>query len=58
VTDEIASGELVEVLPDYPRPTLSLYALYPERRLLPLKVRRLIDFLADWYSNPENTTHL
>ena len=53
--DALASGEVVEILEDFPRPTSYLYALYPERRLLPLKVRKLIDFLADWYSNPNNS---
>lgn len=56
--DALEKGELVEILSDYPRTPLSLYALYPERRLLPLKVRKLIDFLADWYKKQENTVGL
>lgn len=48
-------GELVQVLSDWNSPLSHLYILYPERRLLPLKVRVFIDFLADWYSKPENT---
>jgi len=53
--EALANGEVVEILKDFSRPTSYLYALYPERRLLPLKVRKLIDFLADWYANPKNS---
>jgi DNA-binding transcriptional LysR family regulator len=51
----LEAGEVIEVLEDFPRPTLHLYALYPERRLLPLKVRKLIDFLTDWYADEKNS---
>jgi len=51
----LASGKVVEILGDFPRPTRYLYALYPERRLLPLKVRKLIDFLDAYYTDPKNS---
>lgn len=49
VGDALKTGQVVPLLEDYTRPDMHLYALYPERRLLPLKVRLLIDFLADWF---------
>lgn len=50
---DMQSGSLVEVLEDWSLPLSHLYILYPEKRLLPLKVRVLIDFLANWYSKQE-----
>lgn len=48
VADDLESGRLVEVLPDWEKTSTTLYALYPERRFLPLKVRVFIDFLIEW----------
>lgn len=47
VSDDVASGRLVELLPDWEKPSTALYALYPARRFLPQKVRTLIDFLSE-----------
>ncbi len=44
---DLASGRLVKVLPDCRLPSQSLYALYPERRHLPTKVRVFVDFIID-----------
>ncbi|WP_299491790.1 LysR family transcriptional regulator [uncultured Shewanella sp.] len=46
----IKNKTLVPVLPDYQLVELQAYALYPENRYLPLKVRRLIDFLIERFS--------
>lgn len=54
--DAIAAGEVVPVLENWARPESALYTLYPERRLLPMKVRALIDFLADWFAPHANET--
>lgn len=43
----LASGALVEVLPQYRSITLGIYALYPSRKHLTPKVRALIDFLVE-----------
>ncbi len=51
--DALATGKVVALFPDTPRPPSHLYALYPERRLLPLKVRLFIDFMADWFSGAD-----
>jgi DNA-binding transcriptional LysR family regulator len=43
----LASGALVEVLPEYRSIELGVYAVYPTRKHLTPKVRALIDFLVD-----------
>ncbi|QDY44168.1 LysR family transcriptional regulator [Candidatus Pantoea soli] len=45
VQDEIAKGRLVQVLPDHHFPRQGIYALYPNTRHVPEKVRAFIDFL-------------
>lgn len=42
---ELASGELVEVLPQYGGTTRPFYLIYPHARHLSLRVRSLVDFL-------------
>ena len=44
VQRHLASGELVELFPDWPGETFPLYAIRPSRRLAPLKVAAFIDF--------------
>lgn len=39
------SGEVVEILPDYPPPALPVSLLYAHRRHQPLRVRRFMDWL-------------
>lgn len=51
--DALKNGDVVTILDEWDRPESGLYALYPERRLLPTKVRTLIDFLADWFAGSE-----
>ncbi len=47
---EIASGKLVQVLPEYEGSRdIAVHAIYPSRQFLPVKVRLFIDFLADIY---------
>jgi DNA-binding transcriptional LysR family regulator len=43
----LASGALVEILPQYRSLELGVYAVYPSRKHLTPKVRALIDFLVD-----------
>jgi DNA-binding transcriptional LysR family regulator len=40
----LASGQLIELFPDWPDETFPLYAVRPSRRLAPLKVATFIDF--------------
>ncbi|WP_286238819.1 LysR family transcriptional regulator [Neptuniibacter halophilus] len=48
--DQLAAGELVEVLADFERPQLTLYALYPARRFVPPAVIQCIEFLERWFT--------
>ncbi|STO54002.1 DNA-binding transcriptional regulator [Canicola haemoglobinophilus] len=45
IEDELASGELVEILPEYHQQKLDLHIVYPHRRHLSAKVRAFIDFI-------------
>ena len=47
VGEDIKQGRLVEVLPDFKVPSLNIQAVYPSRKLLPLRVRVLVDFLIE-----------
>jgi DNA-binding transcriptional LysR family regulator len=53
VEREIAAGRLVAVLEDYAAPPNGIYAVFPQRKHLPLRVRLWIDFLKHNYSQPE-----
>jgi DNA-binding transcriptional LysR family regulator len=46
VAGHLAAGRLVEVLPAYRSTELGIYAVYPSRKQLTPKVRRLVDYLA------------
>jgi DNA-binding transcriptional LysR family regulator len=41
----VASGRLVEVLPEAQLPSSELYALYPFRRFQTMEVKAFLDFL-------------
>lgn len=45
--EELASGELVTLLPDWQQPRVPIYLLFPERRLMPRKLRVFIDFMME-----------
>ena len=46
VDDYIASGQVEQILADYPMPELGIYAMLPSNRHVPYRVRVLMDFLA------------
>ncbi len=50
VETEIASGQLVAVLEDFAAPPNGIYAVFPQRKHLPLRVRLWIDFLKHNYN--------
>jgi DNA-binding transcriptional LysR family regulator len=52
VSDEIRKGRLVAVLEEFALPGSNIYAVYPERRLLPAKVRLFIEFLKKTFGDP------
>ena len=45
VHDHLESGELVEILPESRMVASHIYAVYPERRNMPLKTRAFLDHL-------------
>jgi DNA-binding transcriptional LysR family regulator len=49
VEAEIAAGQLVAVLEDFAAPPNGIYAVFPQRKHLPLRVRLWIDFLKHHY---------
>ncbi len=46
VCDDLRSGRLRVVLPDYPPVASGIYAVMPQRHLVPSRVRAFVDFLA------------
>jgi DNA-binding transcriptional LysR family regulator len=52
VEAEIAAGRLVTVLSEFDAPPNGIYAVFPQRKHLPLRVRLWIDFLKHSYSQP------
>ena len=51
VEAEIAAGLLVRVLDDFAAPPNGIYAVFPQRKHLPLRVRLWIDFLKHSYGD-------
>jgi DNA-binding transcriptional LysR family regulator len=52
VEAEIANGQLVAVLEAFAAPPNGIYAVFPQRKHLPLRVRLWIDFLKERYGLP------
>ena len=52
VGEDLRAGTLVELLPQFRSVELGVHAVYPTRKHLPLKLRRLIDFLAAAFRSP------
>jgi DNA-binding transcriptional LysR family regulator len=52
VGEDIKSGKLIEILPQYKSISLDIYAVYPSRKFVSPKVRLLIDFLIDALRKP------
>lgn len=46
VLDDLRTGRLVRVLPDWNLPATACWAVFPERRLMPLRTRLFIDAMA------------
>ncbi|MFM5337943.1 LysR substrate-binding domain-containing protein [Aeromonas enteropelogenes] len=45
--EELKRGELVSLLPEWQQPRVPIYLLFPERRLMPRKLRAFIDFMVE-----------
>jgi len=52
VEDAIASGRLLAVLEAFAAPPNGIYAVFPQRKHLPLRVRLWIDFIKHSYGDP------
>jgi DNA-binding transcriptional LysR family regulator len=50
VGDEVKSGHLITVLDAFAAPPMGVYAVFPARKHLPLRVRVWIDFLKIHFS--------
>lgn len=53
VEEDIKAGRLVEVLADFAAPPNGIYAVFPQRKHLPVRVRLWIEFLKQHFSQPE-----
>jgi DNA-binding transcriptional LysR family regulator len=52
IADDLRRGTLVELLPTWRAMTLGIHAVYPSRKHLPIKTRRLVDFLVEGLAVP------
>jgi DNA-binding transcriptional LysR family regulator len=50
VEQALQDGRLVRLLPDYSRPAIKMYAVYPHRRHLSAKVRSFVDHLERYFT--------
>lgn len=50
VGEDLASGKLVELMPEFRSLEIGIYAVYPSRKHVSPKVRALIDFLTNHFS--------
>ena len=55
-TPGLQSGRLIEVLADFEKPNLTLYALYPNRKHSPPILEKCIEFLGEWFKKSERHT--
>ncbi|TDR20681.1 LysR family transcriptional regulator [Marinicella litoralis] len=53
--EALLNGEVIEVLPDSKKTSLTLYALYPARHLVPAKLVQCIEFLENWFADNQRT---
>ena len=49
LADAVATGRLIELLPDRPADFLGIHAVYPEGRYQQPKIRTFIDFLVEHF---------
>ncbi|TFZ01745.1 LysR family transcriptional regulator [Ramlibacter humi] len=53
VETDLQAGRLVEVLADFAAPPNGIYAVFPQRKHLPVRVRLWIEFLKEHFGQPE-----
>jgi DNA-binding transcriptional LysR family regulator len=52
VCDDLREGRLRRVLPEFTVPESGIFAVMPQRRLVPLRVRVFVDFLCEHFADP------
>lgn len=52
IAEDLRAGRLRVVLPNFPARDVAIHALMPQRRLVPLKVRVFVDYLAAQFGDP------
>jgi len=50
---DVASGRLIRLIPDFPPTRLPIHVVYPSRRNIPLRVRTVLEFLVDAVSSDD-----
>jgi DNA-binding transcriptional LysR family regulator len=53
VEEDIAAGRLVPVLEAFAAPPNGIYAVFPQRKHLPLRLRLWLDYLKAQYARPD-----
>ena len=53
VKQDLAAGRLQTVLPAYQPVGVDIYAVFPSRKNLPVRVRTFLDFLTEWFRRPD-----
>jgi DNA-binding transcriptional LysR family regulator len=56
--DALEKGEVIEVLAESKKPSLTLYALYPSRHFVPAKLVQCVTYLEGWFSDKQRGEHL
>jgi len=49
---DLATGRMVQILPEWRLPEIGIHAVYPPARTLSAKVRSFVDFLAERFARP------
>lgn len=52
IGDDLRRGDLIELMPGWRSIELGIHAVYASRKHLPMKTRRLVDFLVDAFAQP------
>ncbi|MBJ6760743.1 LysR family transcriptional regulator [Myxococcaceae bacterium JPH2] len=52
IGEDLRTGRLLHVLPEYALPDIDILAIYPTRRHLTAKVRLMVDFLVEQFKGP------
>jgi DNA-binding transcriptional LysR family regulator len=53
IAEELQSGLLQVVLPDFPPTSLDIYAIHSSRKNIPAHLRLFLDFLRQWATRPK-----